>query len=287
MKISRSKGRVRVRVPAKINLFLDVIGKRPDGYHELVTVMHPINLVDDLTCRASTDVRVRGDLEELGDKNLVVKAIRALQKAAGTNLGMEVRLKKRIPTGAGLGGGSADAAAALAAYNILHRLRLPSRELEDVAAAVGSDVAFFLCGKTALCTGRGEYVQPVKTGGRLHFVVCYPGFESSTAEVYRRLKLSLTPHRADVNTFLEPLAEGSIRGIGRGLYNRLEAPAFENHPPLRVLKRDLQRFGFSGVLMSGSGSSFFGLCRTRSEAQKKALRLSTKGYGKVFIASSI
>lgn len=287
MKIARSGGRVRVRVPAKINLFLEVLGRRPDGYHELVTVMHPIDIVDDLACRPSAQTRVRGDLEELGEKNLIVKAVRAMQKFAGTRRGMDVRLTKRIPTGAGMGGGSADAAAAIAAFNVLYGLDLPARDLEAVAASVGSDVAFFLCGRTALCTGRGEHVQPVKIGRALHFVVCYPGFESSTAQVYGRLKLSLTPRKADVNTFLEPLAEGSIRGIGRGLFNRLEAPAFENLPPLRILKRDLLRAGFSGVLMSGSGSSFFGLCKSRAEAQDKALRISEKGYGKVFIASSI
>lgn len=287
MKISRSSGTVRVRVPAKINLFLEVTGKRPDGYHELVTVMHPVGIVDELRCRRSPDARVRGDLEELGEKNLIVKAIRAMQRFARTSRGMEVLLTKRIPTGAGMGGGSADAAAAIAAYNQVHRLRASERDLQEVAASVGSDVAFFLCGRTALCTGRGEIVQPVRVGRRLHFVHVYPGFESSTAQVYGRLKLSLTPRKADVNTLLEPLAEGSVRGIGKVLYNRLEAPAFENHPPLRALKRALLRRGFSGVLMSGSGSSFFGLCQSRAEARAKALQIASFGYGRVFTTSSV
>jgi 4-diphosphocytidyl-2-C-methyl-D-erythritol kinase len=286
LKILTSNGTVRVRVPAKINLFLEVTGKRPDGYHELVTVMHPVRLFDDLICRRSKDVRLKGDLEELGEKNLAIKAIRALQKFAATDKGIEIRLKKRIPTGAGMGGGSADAAAAIAAYDRLYGLKLPAAQLSAVAASVGSDVAFFLCSRTALCTGRGELVQPVHLGRPLHFVHVYPGYESSTADVYRRLKLNLTPSRADVNTFLEPLAEGNIRGIGRELFNRLERPAFENLPPLRALKRALSKFGFSGVLMSGSGSSFFGLCASRAEARTKAHQISTFGYGKVFTTSS-
>jgi 4-diphosphocytidyl-2-C-methyl-D-erythritol kinase len=287
VKLSRASGAIRVRVPAKVNLYLDVVGKRTDGYHELVTVMHPVSLFDELICRRSSAVRVRGDLEELGEHNLVVKAVRAIQSFARTRRGMEVRLRKRIPTGAGLGGGSADAAAALAAYHELHRLNFSARELETIAASVGSDVAFFLCGRTALCTGRGEIVQPVRVGRRLDVVLCYPGFESSTADAYRRLKLGLTPSRSDVNTFLEPLAEGDLRRIGRGLFNRLETPAFQIHPPLRALKRGMESLGFSGVLMSGSGSSMFGLCRSREEARAKARRISELGYGKVWTASSI
>ncbi len=287
MKIISGGGAVRVRVPAKINLFLEVTGKRADGYHELVTVMHPVSIADDLSCRRSRDVHLRGGLEELGEKNLAVRAVRAAQKYAGTRLGMDIRLTKRIPTGAGMGGGSADAAAALAAFNVLHRLRLPDEDLNRIAASVGSDVCFFLCGRTALCTGRGEIVQPVRTARKLHFVHVYPGYESSTAEVYRRLKLSLTPPRRDVNQILETLAGGDVRDIGKALFNRLETPAFANQPPLKSLKRALSRFGFRGVLMSGSGSSMFGLCRSRDEARRMAGRLQQRGYGTVMVSRSL
>jgi 4-diphosphocytidyl-2-C-methyl-D-erythritol kinase len=288
LRIDPIPGGIRVRAPGKINLFLEVRGRRPDGYHEIETVMAPVSLADDLLCRRSRELRVRGDLADLGEENLVVRAVRAAQNYCGTRRGMDATLKKRIPVGAGLGGGSADAAAAIAAFDRVHRLGLNPEDLSKIGASVGSDIPFFFCGTAALCTGRGEIVQPVRVAKRLHLALFYPGFPSPTARVYRLLKLGLTRSRVDVKSFLKLLAEGSIDGLGRALFNRLEEPAFRNLPRLRALKRALSRLGFRGVLMSGSGSSLFGLCRSREEARAGARRMSAAfPSGRAFVVCSV
>jgi 4-diphosphocytidyl-2-C-methyl-D-erythritol kinase len=283
MRVHRTGGALRIDAPCKLNLFLEVLGRRADGYHEIATVMHPVGLFDRLVFRPSREVCVRGDLESLGEANLVVRAIRAVQRFARTRRGLRVRLTKRIPLGAGLGGGSADAAAAILAMDLLHRLGLSPRDRQSIAAGVGSDVPFFLSGRTALCTGRGEAVAPIKVASKLHFVLLYPGFETSTGLVYRSLSPGLTRCPKDVKPLLGLLAAGDLRGIGKALFNRLEETAFRRYPVLRSLKRAMKRLGFRGVLMSGSGSTLYGLCASRSRGQALARRL--RGRGRVIAAA--
>lgn len=256
--------------PAKVNLFLEVLGKRPDGYHELVTVMHAVDLCDRLSFRKKRrGFELRG-AEHIPGKNLVQKAFEAVARARRLRVGLDARLDKRIPMGAGLGGGSSDAAATIVAMNALYRLDLTPAELNEIAASVGSDVPFFLRGGTAWCTGRGEIVTQIKALKPLYFVIASPNFECSTAEVYRRLKRSLTGKIRDANCFLRVLSDGNLRRIGAGLFNRLEEASFKMYPVLARLKRKMMQLGFAGVLMSGSGSALFGLCGSLAQARALA-----------------
>ncbi len=255
-----------VRCPAKLNLFLEVVGKRADGYHDLDTVMQAVDLCDELHVTptaegeglslACTDASLPTD-----SRNLVLRAAMALQHRVGCRKGAHFALTKRIPMQAGLGGGSSDAAGALVGLNAAWGLGLSREELRQVAASVGSDVAFFLYGGTARCTGRGEVVEPLAAPASFHYVLVCPPFGVSTAEAYGRLG-ALTYPRASASILVREIAAGSVEGVGRGLFDRLEGAAAQLCPELLGVKELLAKTGlFTGVSMTGSGSAFFGLCR--------------------------
>lgn len=261
--------------PAKLNLFLEVLGRRPDGYHDLATVMVPIDLADTIEVREARRFTLEIEGADLPGVNTVARAWRAVRRRRRVP-GARVRLVKRIPAGSGLGGGSSDAAAALAAFDRLFDLGL---DLDAAAAEIGSDVNFFLQRGPALCTGRGEAVAPLAAPRTVHAVVFWPGFPLSTADVYRRMREFLTPDPRDVRDFLNRYASGELRALGRALFNRLEAPAFAIRPELAALRRRLARLPFAGVRMSGSGSAIFGLCASRAEAERLARRIGEETAG--------
>lgn len=276
-----------LRAPAKVNLFLEVLGRRADGYHEIRTVLHAIGLYDVLTFRAKRGgkVALEGDTAELGPSNLIWAAARALSRRAGKPLGLHVTIRKGIPAGGGLGGGSSDAAATLRALTRLHRLSLPPGTIEAAAADVGSDVPFFLCGGTALCGGRGERVTPLQTPDAFDFVLVNPGFPLSTARVYGALNFPLTAHPEDVTEFVDVWSHGGRRRIGGKLFNRLEQPAFKLAPSLKKIKSRMAAPPALGALMSGSGSCVFALAPDRTEARQSAARFARE-YGWRAIAVS-
>jgi len=269
--------------PAKLNLFLEVLGRRPDGYHDLATVMVPIDLADTIEVREARRFTLEVEGADLPGVNTVALAWRAVRRRRRVP-GARVRLVKRIPAGSGLGGGSSDAAAAIVALDRLFDLGL---DLDAAAAEVGSDVNFFLQRGPALCTGRGEAVAPLAAPRRIHAVVVWPGFPLSTADVYRRMREFLTPHPRDVRDFLNRYASGGVKDLGRALFNRLEAPAFAIRPELAALRRRLLRFPFEGVRMSGSGSAVFGLCASRAEAARLARRIGEETAGFTAAASTL
>lgn len=261
--------RVVAACPAKLNLFLEVRRRRPDGYHDLSTVMVPIDLADRLeVCEAKRfTLEVEGAV--LPGTNTVEKAWRAVARRRRIP-GVRARLVKRIPAGSGLGGGSSDAAAMIEALDRLFDLGLDRAE---VGAEVGSDVNFFLARGAALCTGRGERVAPLLPVPPLHFVVHWPGFALSTPSVYRTLgREALTSPRRDVMDFLNTFDRGMDR-LGLALFNRLESAAFELHPGLGTTLRRMGRFPFEGTRMTGSGSALYGLCASRREAARLARRV--------------
>lgn len=254
---------VIVRCPAKLNLFLEVVRRRPDGFHELDTVMQAIDLFDDLAITPREEPMLSLECSDpslpADGRNLVLRAAEALRARTGFRGGAHFALTKRIPPQAGLGGGSSDAAGALVGLNQAWGLGLSREELREVAAGVGSDVAFFLYGGTARCTGRGEVVEPVPARAPCCFVLVCPPFGVSTAAAYGRVRL--TSERARASMLLESLAQGSVAGVGKGLFNRLEDAAFELQPELRGLKARVAGIGlFAGTCMTGSGSGLFGLC---------------------------
>jgi len=284
---------VTVRVPAKINLQLAVGPLRPDGYHGLVTVFHAIGLFDMITVAtaAADSVTVTGEgagqVPADGD-NLALRAVRALRAvvAAQAGPGVAVTINKRIPVAAGLAGGSADAAAALVACNELWRARLSQRELCEVAAGVGSDVAFAVLGGTAVGRGRGERLTPaLMPAARYHWVLAFADGTLSTPEVYGTLDRQRAANggagkvaEPELSTeLMAALRAGDLERLGRSLSNDLQAPAISLFPALRKTLDVGREFGALGALVSGSGPTCLFLARDVRQATDLAVALSGAG----------
>lgn len=282
---------VEIRAPAKVNLFLEVLGKRPDGYHEIATLMAAVSLYDvlDFQHDASGQVHLTCNDPALdtGPSNLVCKAAAVLRQHTGTTLGAAVRLTKRIPMAAGLAGGSSDAAATLAGLNQLWRLGLANDELARLAAQIGSDVAFFFHTPLAWATGRGEVVTTQPLGRPLDLLIVAPGVGLGTADVYRKVTVPATPQDGDA--IRAAAAAGDVEAIGRALHNRLQAPAEQLCPTVAAWQKRLARLGAAGAMMSGSGSSLFALCRDRHEAVRLAREVRKEARdtdGRLFLVRS-
>jgi 4-diphosphocytidyl-2-C-methyl-D-erythritol kinase len=267
---------LRAICPAKVNLGLHVVGRRSDGYHEIVTIFQAIDLCDVLEGEIAGDLtlEVADDAVPAGETNLVVRAARLLgarvDRARG--LGARLTLHKAIPVGAGLGGGSSDAAGALMLLNVLWNLRLSSDELATLAADLGSDVPFFLVGGTALGTGRGERVEPLPPIRERAIILGSPAFALSTPDVYRALALPLTGDSGDVTVprLFVKFAEGNDFALAK---NDLEAAAFGMSKELGTFREALSRWGAEVALLSGSGSTVFGLFRAGTEVASIVVHL--------------
>jgi 4-diphosphocytidyl-2-C-methyl-D-erythritol kinase len=275
MQIQRLGGDVVVWAPAKVNLFLEVLAKRADGFHDVATFLAAVSLYDTLVLGedASGDVRLRCNVAGLsaGPENLVTRAAALLRRHTGCRRGAVIRLVKRIPLAAGLAGGSTDAAAALAGLNRLWRLGLTAPELVTLGAELGSDVPFFFATPAAWGAGRGEVVTPLVLGRPLLFVLACPPAGLSTAAVYGGV---CPPDRPQEGANIRlAAAAGDVGEIGRLLHNRLQAPAERLCPAVAALRARLARLHPAGTLMSGSGSSVFALCRDRREALRIAREL--------------
>ena len=252
--------------PAKINLFLDVLGRRSDGFHDLETVICAIDLYDTLVLRPLPGDKITLHLPEdgqeqrerppQGEQNIIVRALRLLARSAGIDSGMEVTLLKRIPSAAGLGGASSNAAAALLGAARLWQLDFSTAQLADLAAEVGSDVPFFLDGPTALCRGRGEIVEPLENRLRLHIVLVHPPVGLSTGRVFENCQ----PGRSgDPEPLVQALEKGNRRALLDGMHNSLQVTAAGLEPWIGRLEEMLRRSGCLGFQMSGSGTRFFGI----------------------------
>ena len=276
----------RIRALAKINLDLRVLGKRPDGYHELRTIFQTISLADTLdlafTPGRKTSVEIE-DVLEIPD-NLAARAARLALEAMRVSGKVEIRLTKRIPMGAGLGGGSSDAAAVLLALPALAGRIIPLPNLCALASQLGSDVTFFLLGGTAAGIGRGAELFPLPDGAPRRGVLIAPGLHVSTAEAYRRLSPSLTTElqQNKIFTFSSRLWSGGGAEAG---CNDFEAVVFQQHPRLAALKKRLRRAGASPALMSGSGSAIFGLFRTGEEVSRALAALEGENAFRISLVS--
>jgi 4-diphosphocytidyl-2-C-methyl-D-erythritol kinase len=288
---SPDKGKmIKYKAYAKVNLALEVLGLRPDGYHEVQTVLQTVSLADELTFQLAEGLSVSSDHPAVpGDeRNLVFRAGRALQQKFGLRQGARVAIKKRIPVGGGLGGGSSDAACALVAMSRLWGLSPSFDELEEIAGTLGSDVPFFLRGGTCLAKGRGELLEPLPPLPPCFLALAFPGFGVSTAWAYKNLKdqgsWALTKEGECIKIVVSFLESGNLQGIARSLFNRFEEAVFPAHPELANLKQALLRAGSEGALLSGSGSTVFGLFGKRKEmkalvAELKAVIPSSKSAG--------
>jgi 4-diphosphocytidyl-2-C-methyl-D-erythritol kinase len=282
-------GGVEVLAPAKLNLFLEVLERRLDGYHEIETVMVAVSLYDTLTFidDPSGAIRLRCSDPTLpvGSDNLVIKAADHLKAATRCPRGAQIVLSKAIPSQAGLGGGSSDAAATLAALERLWDLRIPPAQQDALAAELGSDVAFFNHVPAAVGRGRGERVESIPLNKRYHFVLVCPPLGVSTAEVYRQVTPPERPR--PVRPVLEAMAQGGPADLGRALFNRLQPVAEAIRPELTGVATALANLGplLDGSSMSGSGSAYFGLCRTLAAARHAADILQALGLGWVRVVT--
>ena len=298
----RQRGRsLYVFAPAKINLFLEILGRRADGFHELETLMVSVGVYDTLSITegqtGETRLRVFDAYEpyssaavrdaplSAGTENLVVKAAVLLRSHVKTDRGVRIDLAKRIPVAAGMAGGSSDAAATLAGLNRYWDLHLSRDELMRLAGRLGSDVGFFLTGApVAVCRGRGEIVEPVDLPLNAWFVIVKPQSGLSTPDVFRHCRPADRPK--SVGELLSSLREGRWERIAGALHNALQSAAEALEPDVTKLKEEFSTEPVMGHMMTGSGTAYFGICATRRAAVAVAARLRRTPSGRVFVARS-
>lgn len=270
---------LRIRCPAKINLGLWILGRRPDGYHEIDTIMQTVSLEDELLLERGSDgfeLTTRGLPIHTDGPNILERAW-DLIAARNPSGGIRVRLTKRIPVAAGLGGGSSDAAGFLVGLDRLLGLDLSEKEMQDLAARLGSDVPFFLKGGTARATGRGEQVRHLCPAPPAWVVLATPPVAISTTWAYGRVKIPLTPARHSATILAAAIASQDWRSISPHFHNDFEEVVLSEFEVVAGLRRALGGSGSLGSLLSGSGSTVFGLARTRDEAQSAAKTVAALG----------
>ncbi len=272
-------GKLVLAARAKINLVLDVLHRRSDGYHEVAMVMQAIDLADRVTLTtAPVGLRVTSDAAGLdgGPANLAWRAAALLRQRCGVDYGVDIFLEKRIPLAAGLAGGSADAAAVLRGLNELWRLGLSLPELEALGAELGSDVPFCLRGGTMLATGRGEVLTPLTPLPRLWVVLAKPPVAVSTAWVYGNYRAEKVTAHPDIAGMTACLAAADATGVAARLGNVLETVTIAAHPVIADLKTAMLANGAVASLMSGSGPTVFGLAESRATAEKIAAAVQAR-----------
>lgn len=267
--------RVTVNAPAKLNLTLDVLGKREDGYHEVRMLMQSVSLYDTITLTnepGEGDVRLSSDQDNLpvGRKNLAVLAALALRKATGCAWGrLTIDLCKRIPVRAGTAGGSSDAAAVLRGLNELLGLGLPQSQLAEIGAGVGSDVPYCVLGGTALATGRGELLESLPALPQCWAVLAKPAFSISTAELFAQIDGRRSGCRPDTAGACKALEMGDLPGVARRMFNVFEEVLLPRQARrVDELKRTLLTWGALGACMSGTGPMVFGLFESEENARE-------------------
>jgi len=267
---------IAYRSHAKINLYLDVLGRRRDGYHDIETIFQTVSLSDELHfTEASSGVALVCSTPELDstESNLVHRAAVLLQERTGCSQGARIDLTKRIPIAAGLAGGSGNAAATLVALNSLWDLRLSYANLRALALELGSDVPYCLAGGTVAATRRGEEMAPLVPLPDTWFVLLHPAIAISASRVYNSLRLRYSIERAFAGR--TPRFRNAIRSLACGefanvVFNRMEEPVFAGHPQFGEAKNRLLDAGCIAAAMSGSGSTLFGVCKSKSHAMRVA-----------------
>lgn len=293
-----SNSRISRRSPAKVNLSLLIRGKRPDGYHEIDTLMVKIALCDHLTFAARTDDVLSLSIRRVGggisatiptdSSNLVIRAADLLRHHAGIRFGADIVLEKRIPAEAGLAGGSGNAAATLLSLNELWQLGLTPVDLKQFASELGSDIPFFLeSSSAAIARGRGELIEPLKIRGCLHLVVVKPPFGLSTAGVYRSFLKDECCFHSKSDSMARAIERGYLHEIACHLENSLSDAAERISPEMASLRTVIKAECRYGAIMTGSGSACFGLCGSRREASAAASRLRAARVGEVYVTMTV
>ena len=272
---------------AKINLRLDVLDKRPDGYHEIRTVFQKVSLKDELSINISkSGIKVACDNQQVpaNEGNLAYTAARTILNRYNIKEGVSISIKKNIPIAAGLGGGSSNAASTLMGINRLFGLEASTQELMEMGKDIGADVPFFIFGKTALATGIGEKLKKIEITPELWLLLVTPSIQISTAWAYNSLKLGLT--KGPINTTI-PNSITHLSEIITILSNDLERVAIPRYPIIQTIKKELINNGAKGSLMSGSGSTVFGIFTSEDEAKEAYTRFKYHNNWQMSVCQSI
>lgn len=278
------------KTPAKVNLGLHILGKREDGFHELETLFQMVNWCDEIRMEwlpEGLDLVCNEPDIPIDERNLVIKAARLLQTRFPDQCqGAKIHLTKNIPHGAGLGGGSGNAAGTLLALNSLWGLELKRQDLILLASELGSDVPFFLLSPCAIGRGRGEILEPVRNPIKFYILMVYPGFPISTAGVFGNLKLKLTKRENNISILKKFLMQSEFAQLGAAWINDLEPIVFQEYPEIFEIKKEMLALGAKGALLSGSGSTVFGIFDNPETAKTVYARFKG-GEFRVFLAESV
>lgn len=271
---------IKEKAYAKINLGLDVLRRREDGYHEVKMIMQTIGICDDLTFEKSTalgiHLEIAGAELPVDGNNLICRAAALLMETRQVAKGVHITLQKRIPIAAGMAGGSADAAAALRGINKLFGLGYSTQELRELGVALGADIPYCIAGGTMLSEGIGEILTPLSSPPACHLVVVKPDFDVSTAFVYGNLQADSLPFHPDIDGMVKALARGDLNGITDRMGNVLETVTEKAYPVIAQLKAQMRGLGAENALMSGSGPTVFGICKEKETAEKIAAAIREK-----------
>jgi len=271
---------VNVYANAKINLALDVLGKREDGYHELSSVMQTVGLRDKLSIRKLYTSRIKLNSNAkwlpVDERNLAFKAAQVLLERFPAPYGVLIEIDKKIPISAGLGGGSADCAAALLGIKKLFNLPVSMDELLEIAATLGADVPFCLLKGTALAEGIGEILTPLKPCPPVHIVIAKPPVSISTRDVFRQFKMENVGKRPNIDKMIADIESRDIKAVASGLCNVLESVSVKEFVVIERLKRIMLANGAMGAIMSGSGPTVFGMFEDKATAQKTVSKIRTE-----------
>ena len=285
-----SPSEITVFAPAKINVILRILDRRPDGFHNLWSIMQTVALADEVQIRLRADrqdIQLRCDEAQLAAdrSNLVYRAAAEVLTRAQRDIGLDIELRKRIPMGAGLGGGSSDAAATIVGLNRLLQLEWSPTQMAHVGQSLGSDVPFFLFAPSAFVTGRGETVRPVVVEGARWIVLVNPGFGVNTKWAYQELaatRTAVTP-LSPVQRELDRQSRVSWTQLIAAAENDFEAPVFAAHGTLREIKRSLQAQGAEIALLSGSGATVFGVFADEASARLAQAQFVSENLMNVFV----
>jgi len=276
---------ITIKSPAKINLALDIVGKREDGYHEIETVMHQVELCDLIKVEDSDEMKI-----DCNDKiplkgNLVLKAVKLLKGRYNLTRNVSITIEKNIPVAAGLGGGSSNAALTLIALDKLWGLNLKQEELISLAKEIGSDVPFFIAGNAAYATGKGELLQKLDPIN-FYAVLINPGFDVSTKWAYESLNLGLTGKKLASREILKCVKKNNLREIAQFLHNDFETVVLDKYPVLKEIKDSLVANGALNSVMSGSGPTIFGIFEDEEKA-KNAYENLKGSYKFVYLTKTL
>lgn len=269
---------MEVKANAKVNLTLDILGKREDGYHEVSMVMQEIPLCDTIQLKKADNISLTCNVPYIpcDSRNLVYKAAAAFFRYTDVKGGVKMHLEKTVPSGAGLGGGSGDAAAVVKALNQMYKTKLNHSQMASICAGLGADVPFFITGGTCLAEGIGEILTPLPALPKCYMVLAKPPFSINTKWAYQNLRLDKIERRPDTKTVLQALEAGDLCTVAENMENVFESVVAPRYPLIHIYKTIMVRNGALCSLMSGSGSTVFGLFDIRKKAQKCYERLRKK-----------